>query len=60
MAKITISELRPAGADLLDGSESFMMDLSDEELEVTGGFLNFIAYGLMAVYYGYKIVKEIL
>lgn len=37
MANIAISELRPAGADLFDGSESFMMELSDDELGITGG-----------------------
>ena len=37
MAQITISELRPAGADLFGGSESFMMELSDDELGITGG-----------------------
>ncbi|MEO1430176.1 MAG: hypothetical protein AAFV71_14145 [Cyanobacteria bacterium J06633_8] len=38
MAKITISELRPAGADLFDGSESFMHELNDQEVSfVLGG-----------------------
>jgi hypothetical protein len=46
MATIAISELRPAGADLFDGSESFMMELSDDELEVTGGGTPAVLVGL--------------
>lgn len=39
MAKIAISELQPAGADLFDGSESFLQELTDTELVATkGGF----------------------
>ena len=38
MANITISELRPAGADLLFDSESFLDYLNDDELcSVSGG-----------------------
>jgi hypothetical protein len=37
MANITISELRPAGADLFSDSESYLMDLSGEELSLEGG-----------------------
>ncbi|QSJ19974.1 hypothetical protein JYQ62_15430 [Nostoc sp. UHCC 0702] len=37
MANIVISELRPAGAELFDGSESFMSDLTDSELDITKG-----------------------
>jgi hypothetical protein len=37
MAKITISELRPAGADLFDGCESFLQELTDTELNGTKG-----------------------
>lgn len=37
MANIVISELRPAGAELFDGSESFMSDLTDSELDATKG-----------------------
>ncbi|GCA77614.1 hypothetical protein MiTe_04470 [Microcystis aeruginosa NIES-2520] len=38
MANITISELRPAGADLLFDSESFLDYLNDNELySVSGG-----------------------
>ncbi len=38
MAKIAISELRPAGADLFEGSESFMHELNEQEIAfVVGG-----------------------
>ncbi|OUL23067.1 hypothetical protein BV378_24650 [Nostoc sp. RF31YmG] len=37
MANIVISQLRPAGAELFDGSESFMSDLTDSELDATKG-----------------------
>ncbi|WP_138498531.1 hypothetical protein [Nostoc sp. PA-18-2419] len=39
MANIAISNLRPAGADLFDSSESFMNDLTDSELDMTKGGL---------------------
>ncbi|MGK7899244.1 MAG: hypothetical protein AB4372_37915 [Xenococcus sp. (in: cyanobacteria)] len=38
MAKIKIYELRPAGSELLQDSESFLNELSDHDLEnVVGG-----------------------
>ncbi len=37
MANIAISDLHPVGANLFDDSESFLMDLSDDQLDVTGG-----------------------
>lgn len=38
MAKIKLSELPPAGSELLQDSESFLNELSDRELEnVVGG-----------------------
>jgi hypothetical protein len=37
MATITISDLRPAGYDLLSDSESFLSNLSEEELSIQGG-----------------------
>lgn len=38
MAKITISELRPAGADLFQEHESFMHELNEQEIsDVLGG-----------------------
>ncbi len=37
MAKIAISELRPAGAELFAGSESYLQELTDTELDATKG-----------------------
>ncbi|MGD1699138.1 hypothetical protein [Dapis sp. BLCC M229] len=37
MANITISELRPTGAELFLDSESFINELTDEELSLTKG-----------------------
>ena len=42
MAEIKLSELRPAGSELLQDSESFLNELSDRELEnVVGGDGNY-------------------
>lgn len=37
MATIAISDLSPTGYDLFSDSESYMMNLSDEELSLQGG-----------------------
>ncbi|MCA2618789.1 MULTISPECIES: hypothetical protein [unclassified Microcystis] len=37
MAKIVVSDLRPAGADLFTDSESFLYDLTDDEQMIQGG-----------------------
>jgi hypothetical protein len=38
MATITISDLRPAGADLFSDSESYLTDLNDQDMmELLGG-----------------------
>ena len=37
MANIKIDNLRPAGADLLSDSESYLTDLNQDELNVQGG-----------------------
>ncbi|MFO7029924.1 hypothetical protein B9T07_07680 [Limnospira fusiformis CCALA 023] len=38
MANITISDLRPAGADLFSDSESYLQDLTDQEMtDALGG-----------------------
>jgi hypothetical protein len=37
MANISIVDLRPAGADLFDSSESYLQELSDVELSKTNG-----------------------
>ena len=39
MATIAISDLRPAGYDLLSDSESFMSNLSEEKLSIQGGLV---------------------
>ncbi|MDV2996884.1 MAG: hypothetical protein N4J56_006589 [Chroococcidiopsis sp. SAG 2025] len=40
MANIEISNLHPAGSNLFSDSESYMMDLSEDELNTTsGGFV---------------------
>ncbi|MGB7441155.1 MAG: hypothetical protein WA919_08820 [Coleofasciculaceae cyanobacterium] len=39
MAKITISNLKPNGYELFSDSESYMMDLSENELNATNGGL---------------------
>ncbi len=36
MANITISDLRPAGSDLFADSESFLHDLTEQEMEILG------------------------
>lgn len=38
MATIAISDLRPAGYNLLSDSESFLSNLSDEKIYIQGGF----------------------
>ncbi len=41
MAEIKLSELRPAGSELLEDSESFLNDLNDRDLEnVVGGLFD--------------------
>jgi lactobin A/cerein 7B family class IIb bacteriocin len=37
MANIIISDLRPAGAELFGDSESFINELTDEDLNMTHG-----------------------
>ena len=37
MASIKIANLQPAGADLFNDSESYMMNLSEDELYIQGG-----------------------
>lgn len=36
MANITISDLSPAGSDLFADSESFLLDLTEQEMETLG------------------------
>ena len=37
MANIKISDLRPTGSELFADSESYMAELADSELDVSGG-----------------------
>lgn len=47
MASIAIHDLRPAGADLFAGSESFMSDLVNDELNtVNGGLAPLVIWGV--------------
>ncbi|AVH63814.1 MULTISPECIES: hypothetical protein [unclassified Nostoc] len=47
MASIAIIDLRPAGADLFAGSENFMSDVVDYELNtVNGGLTPFVIWGV--------------
>jgi hypothetical protein len=39
MASIKISELRPAGSELFQDSESFLNELNEQEMMVSGGQL---------------------
>ena len=37
MANIKVSDLQPSGYDLFSDSESFLSDISDNELHISGG-----------------------
>lgn len=53
MANIAISELNPVGFDLFSDSESYMVDLSDNELTTSGGILPVVvAVGTIAAGFG--------
>ena len=39
MANITILDIKPAGVELFADSESYLIDLSEHELEVYGGMV---------------------
>jgi hypothetical protein len=49
MATITISDLRPAGSELFFDSESYLTELSDDELAGTQGGSSWVCAGA-AVY----------
>ncbi len=38
MASIKISELRPAGVELFQDSESFLNEIGEQEMGITGGY----------------------
>lgn len=44
MSKLTISELHPVGFELLQDSESFLNELTDDELENVGGYRTFTIF----------------
>ncbi|WP_293164645.1 hypothetical protein [Okeania sp. SIO2C9] len=55
MANINISDLHPAGADLFLDSESYLNDLTEQEMTNTlGGILPLVYIGI-GVYVGYTI-----
>ena len=40
--KIEIADLQPAGSDFFQDSETFMVDLKDDELYISGGITSII------------------
>ncbi|MEH2261275.1 hypothetical protein [Nostoc sp.] len=49
MASIKISELRPAGSELFQDSESFLNELNEKEtLSLVGGAFTFVGVSLTA------------
>jgi hypothetical protein len=51
MANITISDLRPAGADLFSDSESYLKDLIDQEMtDILGGRRIIITWTFVCIY----------
>jgi len=47
MANITISDLRPAGADLFSDSESYLDDLSEGQISSTHGGSSLFCTGII-------------
>ncbi|MEQ9481500.1 hypothetical protein [Coleofasciculus sp. F4-SAH-05] len=43
MSTITIYDLRPTGSELFSDSESYMKDLTEEEIDIQGGLTPFVA-----------------
>ena len=37
MSKLTVSDLNPAGFQFFQDSETFLLDLNDDDLSITGG-----------------------
>lgn len=56
MAKITVSDIKPAGHDLFSDSESYMVDLSENELDTTHGGLTW----LVTVAVGTQVILQSL
>ena len=40
MSKLTVSDLNPAGFQFFQDSETFLLDLNDDDLSITGGILS--------------------
>ncbi|MBD2664910.1 hypothetical protein B6N60_01021 [Richelia sinica FACHB-800] len=55
MASIAIHDLRPAGADLFVGTENFMNDLVDDQLNTVNGGLSPVAIWGVAIASEYVI-----
>ncbi len=57
MSTIKLDELKPAGSDLFTDSESYMTDLTEEEMQVQGGAIStpVCAVVLISVYSGAMI-----
>jgi hypothetical protein len=47
MSSITISNLDSAGSDLLFDSESYLKELSEDDLSIQGGIWNMVMSGSM-------------
>jgi hypothetical protein len=58
MATIKISELRPAGYELFQDSESFLNDLNEQEISATGAGDNFVSQASVSA--GISIVSATL
>jgi hypothetical protein len=59
MASISLSELRPSGADLFQDSESFLNDLTDvESVQVFGGRL--IVTGEVLIDFSWRVKIDIV
>ncbi len=55
MAKIKVNDINPTGADLFDDSESFMNELSTDELEQAMGGLSVFSEAILSIYKGFNI-----
>jgi hypothetical protein len=59
MSKIAISDLQPAGFGLFSDSESYLKELSEEELCIQGGFWRtLLSYAGSAIWDAISYVAE--
>ena len=58
MANIKISELHPAGAELFQDSESFLDELNEREMSITGGDVNISVLSQNTISKGISIVTK--